>query len=256
MLKFTASAIVVAAGSSSRMGGKVRKPYLSLRGRPILTWTLSALGKVTGVGQIVIVTRPEDRRRAATAARRAKLPKHIRLDWALGGARRQDSVFNGLQSVSPDSELVLIHDAARPFPPQTAIVTACEHTLRSGAAILACRVKDTVKRELHPIPASHNKKVGRMPPPHNTNISATVPRAGLWLAQTPQVFKRTLLIRLFERLAKEAPDQEFTDDASICEFFRHPVALIESSETNLKVTQQDDLLIAEAYLWIRAQQKR
>lgn len=79
-------------------------------------------------------------------------------------------------------------------------------------------------------------------------IEATVPRTGLWLAQTPQVFQRKLLLELFERLAREAPNQELTDDAGICEYFKQPVALIPSSDTNLKVTRPEDLAIAEAIL--------
>lgn len=231
------TAIVVAAGSSSRMGGKVRKPYLKLRGKPILAWTLSALGKVKGLRQIVLVTRPEDRARAARVAKSAKLPRSVRVDFADGGARRQDSVLNGLNAASPESDLVLIHDAARPFPELKAIATACVRAAATGAAILACRVKDTVKRE--------TATAAEAP---TLLIETTVPRAGLWLAQTPQIFRRTLILKLFERLNSEAPKQEVTDDASICEIFKQPVELIECSETNFKVTRPEDLKIAEAFL--------
>ncbi|HYG76210.1 MAG TPA: 2-C-methyl-D-erythritol 4-phosphate cytidylyltransferase [Planctomycetota bacterium] len=233
------SAIIVAAGSSTRMGGKVRKPYLKLRGKPILTWTVAALGKVSGLQQIVLVTRPEDRRRAAAAARLARLPKSIRLDFADGGARRQDSVFNGLKATDARSELILIQDAARPFPKPETMLQACDAARRVGASILACRVKDTVKREA-------GASADMLPA-----IQETVPRAGLWLAQTPQIFKRQLILSIFERLMRERPNQEVTDDASICELFGQPVALVESSDTNFKVTRPEDLLIAEAYLKLK-----
>jgi 2-C-methyl-D-erythritol 4-phosphate cytidylyltransferase len=239
-IKNLKSAIVVAAGSSTRMGGKVRKPYLKLRGRPILAWTLKALAHVSGLQQIVLVTRPEDRKVAAAAARLAKLPKRVSLDFAHGGARRQDSVFNGLKAVANDSHLVLIHDAARPFPSHETIEAACAQASESGAAILACRVRDTVKRAADP-----NGPAGRMP---WVQIWETVPRKDLWLAQTPQVFRRDLILALFERIFRKEPEREFTDDAAIFEYFGVPVALIESSETNMKVTKPEDLTIAEMLL--------
>jgi 2-C-methyl-D-erythritol 4-phosphate cytidylyltransferase len=235
---FSAAAIVVAAGSSSRMGGKVRKPYLSLRGKPILAWTLSALAKVKGLKQIVLVTRPDDREMAMGVAKKAKLPSRIKVLLADGGARRQDSVMNGLRASSPQCDLVLIHDAARPFPPMQAMADACQSALSSGAAILAVRVKDTVKRE-----ADSSK--------NGPSIETTIPRVGLWLAQTPQVFQRDLIIKLNEKLAREAPHREVTDDASICEILQQSVALIESSDTNFKVTRPEDLRIAEAFLKLK-----
>ena len=242
------TAVVVAAGSSSRMGGNVRKPYLSLNGKPILSWTLQALTHVFGLHQIVLVTRPDDRETALAAAQCARLPGTIRLDCAEGGARRQDSVWNGLKATLAESELVLIHDAARPFPPPNAMWQACLEAKRIGAAILACRVKDTVKRQADQNSPVPDPLIELDEAPPAIQIEGTVPRAGLWLAQTPQVFQRALILSLFERLALETVPHELTDDASVCELFGQPVGLIESSETNLKVTRPEDVLIAEAYL--------
>jgi 2-C-methyl-D-erythritol 4-phosphate cytidylyltransferase len=227
------SAIVCAAGSSTRMGGNVRKPYLSLRGKPILSWTLAALARIPQVQQIVLVTRPDDRDMALDAAAQADLPQRVTVDTADGGARRQDSVFNGLKATRTDAQLVLIHDAARPFPQHKALVEVCAKAAEIGAAILACRVRDTIKRER---------------PGSSAVIDTTVPRAGLWQAQTPQVFQRQLILDCFEKLAREAPELDVTDDASICEFFQQPVALVESSTSNFKVTQPEDIAIAEAFL--------
>lgn len=245
---FPCSAVVVAAGSSSRMGGDVRKPYLELRGRPILSWTLSALAKVDGLLEIVIVTRPEDRKTAAAAAKKARLPKALKLRFADGGARRQDSVFNGVCATLAKSALVMIHDAARPFPPLSAMHAALAQANSIGASILAVRIKDTVKRE------AISQSPGRGPAAADEHsvasarIESTVSRAGLWLAQTPQVFQRRRILELFEQLFRERPGHEVTDDALICELFHQPVALVESSETNFKVTRPEDLAIAEAYL--------
>ncbi|MCZ7645789.1 MAG: 2-C-methyl-D-erythritol 4-phosphate cytidylyltransferase [Planctomycetota bacterium] len=232
----TSAAVIVAAGNSTRMGGKVRKPYLKLRGEPILVWTLRALARVPGLKQLVIVTRPEDRRRAQQAARQAKLPKRIAVAYADGGARRQDSVLHGLRAADGGAELVLIHDAARPFPPAEPLRLALEAAAREGAAILAQPVRDTLKKEAAAKAQAH---------PVSTQ---TVPRAGLWQAQTPQVFRRRLILDLSERLAKRAPKAEVTDDAAVCERFGQPVVLIESSSTNLKITRPEDVAIAEAFL--------
>ncbi|GMV79401.1 MAG: 2-C-methyl-D-erythritol 4-phosphate cytidylyltransferase [Planctomycetota bacterium] len=220
------------------MGGKVRKPYLKLRGKPILAWTALALARVPGLEQLVVVTRPEDRRRARSAVKLAKLPKRIEVVFADGGARRQDSVRNGLRATAPGAELVLIHDAARPFPPPEAIRQALDAAARLGAAILAMPVRDTLKKET----ARHSNPDA---PPVS---SETVPRAGLWQAQTPQIFRRALILELADRLQKQAPNVEVTDDAAVCERFRQPVALIESSSTNLKITRPEDVAIAEAFL--------
>ena len=215
------------------MGGNVRKPYLTLRGKPILSWTLAALARIPQVRQIVLVTRPDDREMALDAARQADLPQRVTVDTADGGARRQDSVFNGLKATRPDAQLVLIHDAARPFPQHQALVDVCAKAADVGAAILACRVRDTIKKERPSEPAT---------------IETTVPRAGLWQAQTPQVFQRQLILDCFEKLTREASELEVTDDASICEYFQQAVALVESSSSNFKVTQPEDIAIAEAFL--------
>jgi 2-C-methyl-D-erythritol 4-phosphate cytidylyltransferase len=250
---FTAAAIVVAAGSSSRFGGEVRKPYLKLQGKPILAWTLSALAKVRGLKQLVIVIRPEDRKPAEAAVAAAQLPKGFKPKFAEGGPRRQDSVLNGLKATDPKLDLVLIHDAARPFPPQAAMRNGCLEALQTGAAILAVRVKDTVKRQgmqvlLQQPAATPEEAEAADTEETELLIETTVPRTGLWLAQTPQIFRRKLIMKLFERLEREAPYQEITDDAGLCEFFQEPVALIPSSDINLKITRPEDLPLAEACL--------
>jgi 2-C-methyl-D-erythritol 4-phosphate cytidylyltransferase len=219
------------------MGGKLRKPYLGLLGKPVLAWTLKALSAVKGLRQIVIVTRPEDRATAQAAAKQARLPRRISLAFVDGGARRQDSVLNGLKATAPQCELVLIHDAARPFPAPQAMAEACAQARLLGAAILACRVKDTVKREKEGV-TRHSSPV----------TLETVPRQGLWLAQTPQVFRRELILELLERLMRETPGREVTDDAAVCEACGRAVALVESPQTNLKITRPEDVLLAEAYL--------
>ena len=238
------SAVVVAAGTSSRMSGKMRKPFLKLKGLPVLTWTLRHLARVQGLDQLVLVTRVEDRTRAQQALKQAKLRSSIQVSFVNGGARRQDSVINGLNATRADHPLVLIHDAARPFPPLEAIQKAIDAAAHCGGAILAMPVKDTVKRErkLNPSAPINPELNGRH------IIRETVARSGLWLAQTPQVFRRTLILEHLERLKREAPLDEVTDDAAALERYGHAVALIESSSANLKITRHEDLAIAEALL--------
>jgi len=238
------AAVIVAAGASSRMGGKTRKPYLDLRGKPVLSWALAALARVPGMRQIVLVTREDDRAAAKQAAKLARLPKSVKVDYADGGVRRQDSVNNGLLTTSEEIELVLIHDGARPFPPLEAMKKAVDSAASHGGAILAVPVRDTVKRQSkhispHPADATHEEVL--------PVIYETISRAGLWLAQTPQVFRRSRLFEDFERLSR-TPELEVTDDASVLERFGHAVALIESSPVNLKITRGEDLALAEAYL--------
>lgn len=226
--------IVLAAGVSKRMGGRTRKPYLKLRGKPILTWTTARFAGLPGLEQVVVVTRPEDRAQAQRAVRQARLPRSIRVVYAEGGARRQDSVLNGIRASDARMDVVLIHDAARPFPPLASMRAAVDAAARQGAAILAVPVRDTIKRQV---------VAGGDPV-----IETTVPRAGLWQAQTPQVFRRALIRDLLEMLAHTTPDLEVTDDAGVCERFNHPVVLIESSAINLKITRPEDIPIAEALL--------
>ena len=135
--------------------------------------------------------------------------------------------------LNPGAGLVLIHDAARPFPALKALRDVCNAAAEIGGAILACRVRDTIKRQ----------RAGT-----EALIDTTVPRSDLWQAQTPQVFRRELVLRCFERLYAESTALEVTDDASILERYGHAVALVESSTTNFKVTQPEDIAIAEAYL--------
>lgn len=251
---WASAAVVVAAGGSTRMGGKVKKPFLKLRGKPVLVWTLRALGRVPGLRELVLVTRPQDRAQAQRAARDARLPRKIKIVYADGGARRQDSVMNGLHATSEACGLVMIHDAARPFPSLEAIAKAVAIAHERGGAILAIQVRDTVKRELdhNLLPLAQKVSGQNLGSPESLNgshfIGKTVPRKGLWLAQTPQIFRRSMLLEMFERFQRESPGEEVTDDAAIFERYGHAVALVESSLTNLKITRPEDLNIAEGYL--------
>jgi 2-C-methyl-D-erythritol 4-phosphate cytidylyltransferase len=243
------AAIIPAAGLSRRMGGDVRKPFLTLKGLPVLTWALRALVKVPQLRWVVLVTRPEDQALAKKAAQLAELPNRVSLLFAPGGPRRQDSVFNGLKALPAEAELVLIHDAARPFPPLAPMKQAVLAAQKYGASLLAVPVRDTVKR------ARKTQMALSATPATVAQVEKTVPREALWLAQTPQIIKFKKALWMFREIEKREKKSKqaycslsFTDDASICEYFNMKVILVQSSEKNLKITRPEDLEIMNALL--------
>jgi 2-C-methyl-D-erythritol 4-phosphate cytidylyltransferase len=219
------SAIVVAAGRGERFGAadKILRP---LAGRPLLLHVLEAIDAASTVQDVILVvgehTRPAIERLLADGERR----KPIRV--VIGGARRQDSVELGLRATAPDTGIVAIHDAGRPLVTAALFDRCVAAALERGAAIAAVPVTDTIKRVAAGL------------------VLETVPRDDLWAAQTPQVFRRSLLLDAFARpLARTAT---FTDEAGLCEALGLPVAIVLGERLNLKVTQPEDLAIAEALL--------
>jgi len=153
-----------------------------------------------------------------------------------GGKERFESVANALALVKPEVEFVAIHDAARPCVTTELIDSVFASAVKMGAAMLAVPVSDTVKR-------ADDK--GR--------VRETVPRQGLWLAQTPQVFRRDWLVEAYAKRAQLGRD--ITDDAQLLEAAGHAVHLVQGSTTNLKITAREDLALAEAILKARPKPK-
>ena len=215
--------IVVAAGRSERMGG-IDKVFASLAGRPLLVWTLAAFKKCAEIDQVVVVAAPEsvDRVRALGAEWRfTKL-----MAGGPGGATRQQSVRAGIDAAA-EAAIVAIHDAARPLVTPELIARGVALARESGAALCAVPSRDTVK------------DVEGDPPV----VASTPDRARAWLAQTPQVFDRALLLDAHTRATNDA-----TDDSALVEATGHRVRVYEGDYANLKVTSPDDLIIAEALL--------
>ena len=221
-----AACLLVAAGEGRRLGGQ-RKAYLSLAGRPLVVHAAERLAAAPEVAGIVLVVHADDLARAQELVRTEG--KRLKLLAAVpGGARRQDSVAAGLAGL-PDCAVVLIHDAARPLV-EPEVVSAVARAARSrGGAVAACPVADTLKRA----------GADRL-------IAATVDRAGLWAAQTPQGFRLALYRNLAIRAAAEG--LEVTDDAAVLEHFGRPVELVPSPASNFKITRPEDLALAEALL--------
>jgi 2-C-methyl-D-erythritol 4-phosphate cytidylyltransferase len=212
--------VVVAAGESRRFGPN--KLFQSLDGRPVLDWSLTACERSPLIDEIVLVVSPASRPRAERLVVRRGYRKLRAV--TLGGRRRQDSVWNGLQA-APGAEWVAIHDAARPFLTDELIERALAAARGPGAAIAGVPVKDTVKQLAK-----------------DGTVERTPARSGLWAAQTPQIFLRACLVAAYCANG----DRDATDDAELVERIGRPVAVAMGSYENLKITTPEDLHLARA----------
>jgi 2-C-methyl-D-erythritol 4-phosphate cytidylyltransferase len=222
-----AAVIIVAAGSSRRMQGR-DKLWTPLAGRITLARTLDVFQASPLVESIVIVTGNE--RLDDTTALSKKEAWHKVVAIVPGGLRRQDSVSVGLDTLAekvPACQWVMIHDAARPFVTPTMIQEGLLSAQTHQASVAAVPVKDTIKQVRDNI------------------ISATLDRSQLWMIQTPQVFSFPLIHHAHSECDKQ---ENFTDDAALLERLGYPVAIFQGSYANIKITTQEDLLIAEALL--------
>ena len=231
----TASAVVVAAGSSARMragGGPEadgpRKPLLRLGGRTLLEHACAALAAVDGIAELVIVAHEGDLAAVRALAERSPALAKVRAVVA-GGERRTDSVRLGVEATSGGAELIVVHDAARPLVEPAVVAEALQVAAEHGAALVAVPVQDTIK-------ASSS----------GSFAERTLDRAVLWAAQTPQVFRAEVLRGLLERARAEGVHT--TDEAALYELYVGPCPLVRGDPTNLKVTTPSDLLIAAAIL--------
>lgn len=221
--------IIVAAGESKRLKSKVRKPYLILNGKPILRHSIDVFKGISAVREIVIAINPKDIKKADKIIRGVKNIKTV-----IGGARRSDSVLNALKSTSGKSKIVLVHDAARPFVSRADVIRLIKEVRRTGAAILAIPVADTIKMTEER--KNHKRK--------NLIIKNTVtPRESLWAAQTPQGFRRDLLIKAYQntRLTDGQAGIKVTDDSSLVEGLGISVSIVQGSEDNIKITTKADI---------------
>lgn len=219
--------ILAAAGKSSRFDHPHhKKVYASLAGAPLWTLAAGVFARHPGMAQLILVIAAEDRemfneKYAATAAM-------MGIQVVLGGEQRAESVLNGLREVRSDIPLVAIHDAARPCITTAWIDAVLAAAKKTGAAILATPCHATLKRARP-----------------DQSIEQTLSRERVWLAQTPQIFRRQLLLDAY---AQHPQPAAATDDAAIVEACGAPVQLIEGSPLNIKVTTQADMKFAQLAL--------
>jgi 2-C-methyl-D-erythritol 4-phosphate cytidylyltransferase len=218
--------IVVAAGRGTRFGGDPPKQYLPLDGVPILLRAIRPFASHPDVAQVVVVLPPADANSPPSFL--AELQGET-LAIEAGGRERSDSVGAGLRALRDGCEIVLVHDGARPFVDREVIDAVIAHARAGHGAVAAVPVNDTIK-----------EAAGADP----TLVGRTVPRAGLWRAQTPQGFPRRLLERAYAQAGAGASGA--TDDASLVEECGGTVRLVPDSPRNMKITTRDDLAVAEA----------
>ncbi|MHB9131432.1 MAG: 2-C-methyl-D-erythritol 4-phosphate cytidylyltransferase [Armatimonadota bacterium] len=211
----------------ARLGGAVRKAWVPLAGRPLVSYALEAFRSHPAVTEIILVVSAEEIERAQQLI--ANGPSAVTEKVVLGGAERRDSVWQGLQEVSAGADIVLIHDAARPFISHQVVTRCIEAIRRYGAVVVARPVADTLKRATA-----------------EGSVAATVDRAALWGAQTPQGARTGLLLAAYQRAMAE--EWTATDDAAILEHAGHRVHLVEGEPLNFKITLPEDLLMAERLL--------
>jgi 2-C-methyl-D-erythritol 4-phosphate cytidylyltransferase len=222
-------AVVPAGGSGTRFSGSEDKLQAELAGEPVLVRTIRALFSAPSIAGIVLVSAIEKQARY-----QAMIEQHlgsVNLRFAAGGRDRRESVLNGLLALPGTVEVVAIHDAARPLVQPTVIEQAVSEVMSGQAgAVVAVPVVDTLKQA----------EAGSM------NIGRTVDRAQLWRAQTPQVFRREVILRAHRAIPSETP---VTDDAQLMELAGFgPVVLVPGDERNLKITTPADVALAEAFL--------
>jgi 2-C-methyl-D-erythritol 4-phosphate cytidylyltransferase len=226
----TYQVILPAAGQGKRMGAGKNKLLLELNGVPVLIHTLKVFEEDTLCNRIILAIHPQDEMEFKELIKKYHIHKEIK--FVHGGPERQHSIYNALKTVHSEG-IILVHDAARPFIQKKQIHLLVQKANETGAAIIGVPAKDTMKKV------------------HNGVIVETVERSSLWVIQTPQAFRISLLHAAYKR----AEDDHFigTDDSSLVERISHPVSIVEGDYDNIKLTTPEDLFFAEAILKKRNQ---
>ncbi len=226
------TAILPAAGLGTRMGAETPKQFLELDGVPIAVLSVRRIASCPQVTQIIVATRQDGIEKLESRLRVEKFQQPVRV--IKGGDSRQESVAAALKLVTDDTELVLVHDAVRPFVSLEHITRVIEEARRCKAAIVG-------------IPAMDTEEVKRASLPEDVAlITSTVPRERIVLAQTPQVFETRLLKEAFA--SAEADGVNASDEAGLVERLGHDVHVIHGSERNIKITKPADMDLARFYL--------
>jgi 2-C-methyl-D-erythritol 4-phosphate cytidylyltransferase len=227
------AAILPAAGLGTRMGAETPKQFLELDGMPIVIHSVRRIASCALVTDIILATRADAVASLEELVKKEKLKQRVRV--VRGGDSRQDSVAQALAEVGDDTEIVLVHDAVRPFVTVDQITRVIEEARRCQAAILGVPAMDTVK------------EVKRASLPEDVAlITLTIPRERIVLAQTPQAFATKLLKEAFARA--QADGVSASDEAGLVERIGHDVHVVLGSESNIKITKPADMELARFYL--------
>lgn len=222
------SAVIPAAGQSLRFSGKTPKQFKDIAGQPLLFHTLKPFLSQSAITEIIVVVPTDWIATLSTAIKQIDFQGKIRL--VAGGKRRQDSVFNGVKATTEDTEIVIIHDAGRPFVTEQMIIDCIVACNNHDGAIVALPARDTVKDVST---GSHH-------------INGTIPRETIWLAQTPQAFPKKILIEALR--SAHTYNISGTDEAALVERLGYQVAVVEGSPQNLKITTLEDWQYAASIL--------
>ncbi|MDO8489029.1 MAG: 2-C-methyl-D-erythritol 4-phosphate cytidylyltransferase [Candidatus Omnitrophota bacterium] len=222
MKKIMLSAVILAAGAGRRLNAAIEKPLVKIGRKPVIIYSLESFSKHPDIDEIIVVVSAKNKQVITRVVEKYSFKK-IKI-FCLGGRRRQDSVYAGIRAVNPSCDWVLIHDCARPFVSTKSITKVISEAKRTQAAILGVPVKATIKSI------------------KDVNIvDRTLDRSSLWEIQTPQVFKKELILKAYNRYIKE----DFTDDASLVEKIGAKVKIVQGSYGNIKITTKEDFLFAE-----------
>lgn len=222
------SAVIPAAGTGSRMNSAINKQYLMLEGKPILAHTLEAFDRCPRINEIIIVVSENEKELfKKIVLKYLKLEKKYKI--ISGGRTRQESVYFGLLNVDRKSNIVVIHDGARPLVSNKEIIDTINAAWEDGGCVLAVPVKDTIKKV--------NEK---------GFVDCTVEREKLFSVQTPQTFKKELILQAHERAIRK--NFLATDDGMLFEDMGLKVKVVKGSYDNIKITTAQDLIIAQQLL--------
>lgn len=220
--------LIPAAGEGNRLKSAVKKPYVALAQKPILTHTIQRFEQNTAVDEIFVLVNEADFEMCRATVLAPYAFQKVQ-PLVAGGATRQQSVHNGVRALPADTDFVIVHDGVRPFVTDETIFACLDAAAEWGAAVAAVPVKETIK-----IANAEDF------------IVETPPRERLWTVQTPQVFRKSLL----EKAHQIAEEKQLTatDDAALVEHLGHPVKLVNGSYANVKITTPEDLRIANVFL--------
>jgi 2-C-methyl-D-erythritol 4-phosphate cytidylyltransferase len=224
------AAIICAAGASSRFGGKRKKAFVDVAGRAVFLRSVELFSNRDDVKQVLLGIAPEDEE--LVSVKWGPNLKFFDVSIFLGGAERFDTVKKGIELINDDIDLIAVHDACRCCVTEEIIDSTITAAARSGAALPVCPITATVKQVKDSI------------------ITQTVDRTGLYEAQTPQIFSVSLLKKAYENL-ENLDKSKISDDSQLVEALGHKVTIVETDSSNIKITHQSDIAVAEAILKTR-----